>query len=114
MLAAPLLLTFIYFILRVGPLWHAGHVHLLALNSEVNMSRGSDQWNFAVADLAAVDRTKTPFVVMQWHRLMYSAADPSSSDWVWGNQVREQRRCVYECSGGVWFGPQFQQSLRTG
>ena len=65
----------------------AGPVHLLALNSEVNMSRGSAQWNFAVADLAAVDRTKTPFVVMQWHRLMYSPASPGSSDYSWGDQV---------------------------
>ena len=80
-------------------------MHLLALNSEVNMSRGSDQWNFAVADLAAVDRTQTPFVVMQWHRLMYSAADPSSSDWVWGNQVRANSSAV----SLVW--PEFSFNL---
>ena len=60
-------------------------MHILHLNSELDMSTNSAQWNFTVADLAAVNRTRTPFVVAQWHRLMYSAADSSSSDYTWGD-----------------------------
>lgn len=65
----------------------AGHMHLLALNSEVDMAPGSAQWNFAAADLAAVNRSHTPFVVVQWHRLMYSASPTSNSDYSWGDTV---------------------------
>ena len=47
------------------------------------MTRGSPQQQFAIADLAAVNRTKTPFVVVTWHRLMYSgAAVTDSGEWL--------------------------------
>lgn len=75
--------------------WYAldfGPVHLLALNSELNMAPGSVQWEFAAADLAAVNRSSTPFVVVQWHRLMYSAAASSNSDYQWGDKVRQAGR----------------------
>ena len=42
------------------------------------MAPNSAQWNFFVADMAAVNRTKTPFVVVQVHRLMYAAAASSN------------------------------------
>lgn len=79
----------------------AGHLHLLALNSEVDMAPGSAQWNFAAADLAAVDRARTPFVVVQWHRLMYSAAPVSNSDYTWGDTVGGVGACLC-CE--VWCG----------
>ena len=37
------------------------------------MLQGSPQQRFAMADLAAVNRTLTPFVVAMWHRGMYVA-----------------------------------------
>ncbi len=43
------------------------------------MSRGSPQQQFAIADLAAVNRTRTPWVVVSWHRLMYSGAADTDS-----------------------------------
>lgn len=85
----------------------SGHVHLLALNSEIDMSPGSAQWNFAVADLAAVDRSKTPFVVMQWHRLMYSAAASSNSDYQWGDTVRAMCTCLVSRMPGMIYGAFF-------
>jgi hypothetical protein len=43
------------------------------LPAELNMLQGSPQQRFAMADLAAVNRTLTPFVVAMWHRGMYVA-----------------------------------------
>jgi hypothetical protein len=71
----------------------AGPVHILSLNSEIDMAPGSAQYAFAQADLAAVNRTRTPFVVMQWHRPMYSAASPSSNDFQWGDTVGGKQYC---------------------
>jgi len=62
-----------------------GPIHFLQLSSELNVSRGSTQQLFAITDLAAVNRTRTPFVVVSWHRLMYSGAANTSSDFTFGN-----------------------------
>ena len=69
---------------------------MLGLNTELDMAPGSAQWNFAVADLAAVDRRRTPFVVVQYHRLMYSAAPAGNSDYTWGDTV-SWCLCRHEC-----------------
>ncbi len=53
--------------------------HRGPLAAELNMTRGSPQQQFAIADLAAVDRTRTPWVVVSWHRLMYSGAADTDS-----------------------------------
>jgi hypothetical protein len=48
-------------------------VHFVMLNSEANCSRGSEQHSWLQADLAAVDRCATPFVVLLGHRAMYNS-----------------------------------------
>ena len=62
--------------------WHSmdlGPIHFVFLSSELDMSAGSPQQKWVIADLAAVDRVKTPFVVVQWHRLMYSVRGRSAA-----------------------------------
>lgn len=70
------------------------------------MNPGSEQWAFAAADLASVDRSRTPFVVVQWHRLVYSAAPTSNSDYMWGDTVRWAEggggACRHPASGRSW------------
>jgi len=46
--------------------------HFLVLNTEMPSSNGSRQFSFVEADLAAVDRRLTPWVVVLGHRQMYS------------------------------------------
>ena len=50
-----------------------GPVHFLNLNTEMASTNGSRQFAFVDADLAAVDRTATPWVFVFGHRQMYSA-----------------------------------------
>ncbi|KAL6770803.1 hypothetical protein ACKKBF_B32745 [Auxenochlorella protothecoides x Auxenochlorella symbiontica] len=49
-----------------------GPIHFLQLNTEANFEPGSAQHDFAVADLAAVNRSVTPWVVAGFHRMMYT------------------------------------------
>ncbi|WIA30564.1 hypothetical protein OEZ86_000647 [Tetradesmus obliquus] len=59
--------------------WYAtqlGPVHLVMLSTEQNLAPGSAQYNFLAADLAAVNRSATPWVIVGMHRGMY-ADDPS-------------------------------------
>lgn len=47
---------------------YGGLVHFVALSTEHNFTTGSTQYNWLLADLAAVDRTATPWVIVAMHR----------------------------------------------
>ncbi|KAK8508078.1 hypothetical protein V6N13_055532 [Hibiscus sabdariffa] len=49
-----------------------GPVHFVYMSTETNFLPGSNQYNFLKHDLESVDRMKTPFVVFQGHRPMYT------------------------------------------
>ncbi|RLM86745.1 putative inactive purple acid phosphatase 2 [Panicum miliaceum] len=53
----------------------SGVVHFVYMSTETNFLQGSDQYNFLKADLEKVNRTRTPFVVFQGHRPMYTSSD---------------------------------------
>ncbi|KAF6165186.1 hypothetical protein GIB67_000770 [Kingdonia uniflora] len=53
----------------------AGVVHFLFMSTETNFLPGSNQYNFIKSDLEIVDRKKTPFVVVQGHRPMYTTSN---------------------------------------
>ncbi|KAI4314098.1 hypothetical protein L6164_027035 [Bauhinia variegata] len=52
-----------------------GAVHFVYISTETNFLRGSNQYNFLKHDLESVDRKKTPFVVVQGHRPMYTTSN---------------------------------------
>ncbi|XP_010258128.1 PREDICTED: probable inactive purple acid phosphatase 2 [Nelumbo nucifera] len=52
-----------------------GVVHFVYISTETNFLPRSDQYNFIKHDLQAVDRRKTPFVVVQGHRPMYTTSN---------------------------------------
>ena len=52
-------------------------VHFLF--AEIAFNRDSPQQRWLVADLAAVNRKLTPFVVVTMHRPLYIAAPPTDS-----------------------------------
>lgn len=64
--------TFRYYAPRAAPLdatrsWYSfntGNVHFLILDSERPTQHGSPQHSFAAADLAAVNRSVTPWIVV--------------------------------------------------
>ncbi|XAR55923.1 Phosphodiesterase I [Bertholletia excelsa] len=51
-----------------------GAVHFVYISSETNFLPGSSQYDFIKHDLESVNRTKTPFVVVQGHRPMYTSS----------------------------------------
>ncbi|XP_074309662.1 putative inactive purple acid phosphatase 2 isoform X2 [Silene latifolia] len=65
--------------------FNMGSVHFVYLSTETNFLQGSDQYNFLKHDLENVDRKKTPFVVVQGHRPMYT-----TSNEIWDAPIRER------------------------
>ncbi|CAK9142398.1 unnamed protein product [Ilex paraguariensis] len=52
-----------------------GVVHFVYISTETNFLPESSQYNFIKNDLESVDRAKTPFVVVQGHRPMYTTSN---------------------------------------
>lgn len=55
--------------------FNMGAVHFVYISTETNFLPGSNQYNFLKHDLESVDRKKTPFVVVQGHRPMYTTSN---------------------------------------
>merc|ERR1719174_843738 len=55
--------------------FNVGHTHFTMLSSEHDFTIGSPQWQWMVSDLAKVDRSSTPWLVVTSHRGMYLASD---------------------------------------
>ncbi|KAL5193199.1 putative inactive purple acid phosphatase 2 [Glycine soja] len=51
-----------------------GAVHFVYISTETNFVPGSKQYDFLKHDLESVNRSKTPFVVVQGHRPMYTTS----------------------------------------
>eukprot|EP00948_MAST-09A_sp_MAST-9A-sp1_P002947 g2947.t1 len=99
-------------------------IHVVSICTECDFAKGSKQWSWIEGDLASVDRTKTPWVIMGGHRpalidspydtnptyhtgdqevsrLMLSAFEPL---WVkynvamcfWGHHHTYQRMCAFK------------------
>ena len=50
---------------------NVGAAHVLTLNTLIPYAAGSPQWAFMVADLAAVNRTATPWLIVVFHMPIY-------------------------------------------
>ena len=53
--------------------YEVGGVHVVALSAYEDISPDSVQTKFLEADLAAVDRARTPWVVCAWHPPVYNS-----------------------------------------
>ncbi|CAM8956085.1 unnamed protein product [Rhodiola kirilowii] len=54
--------------------FNTGSVHFLYISTETNFLPGSSQYDFIKRDLESVDRKKTPFIIVQGHRPMYTTS----------------------------------------
>jgi hypothetical protein len=62
-------------------MWYSfdwGNVHVAMMDSEHDWQVGSNQHSWLEADLAAVDRSRTPWVVVTSHRPIYSTVECES------------------------------------
>lgn len=58
-----------------GVFWHSydfGSLHTVVLSSEHRCGPGSNQYAWLQRDLATVDRSRTPWVIVEMHRPMYN------------------------------------------
>ncbi|KAK9107374.1 hypothetical protein Syun_023385 [Stephania yunnanensis] len=55
--------------------FNAGVVHFLYISTETDFLPRSDQYNFIKHDLENIDKRKTPFIVVQGHRPMYTTSN---------------------------------------
>lgn len=55
--------------------YDVGSVHFLYISTETNFLKGGSQYEFIKQDLESVNRKKTPFVVVQGHRPMYTTSN---------------------------------------
>uniref|UniRef100_A0A1J3G7S3 Purple acid phosphatase n=1 Tax=Noccaea caerulescens TaxID=107243 RepID=A0A1J3G7S3_NOCCA len=51
-----------------------GSVHFVYISTETDFLKGGKQYGFVKSDLESVNRSKTPFVVVQGHRPMYTTS----------------------------------------
>lgn len=61
-----------------GPFWYSydsGLVHTTVISSEHDLSPGSRQYKWLKSDLSAVNRTLTPWLVVELHRPLYLNVD---------------------------------------
>ncbi|KAF8097152.1 hypothetical protein N665_0293s0002 [Sinapis alba] len=55
-----------------------GSVHFVYISTETDFLEGGKQYSFIKSDLESVNRSKTPFVVVQGHRPMYTTSTKGS------------------------------------
>ncbi|KAL1551117.1 prolyl aminopeptidase [Salvia divinorum] len=68
--------------------FNMGVVHFVYLSTETNFLTGSKQYEFLKNDLESVNRTKTPYVVVQGHRPMYTTSH-ETRDYLFRERLRE-------------------------
>ncbi|KAI8467130.1 MAG: Metallo-dependent phosphatase-like protein [Monoraphidium minutum] len=76
------------------PFWYAfdyGSVHFVAVSTEHDLEPGSRQYEWLAAELAAVDRCRTPWLVLLMHRPIYVVYPHKSN-----RQVGEHIRAALE------------------
>jgi hypothetical protein len=49
------------------------YLHIVGLSTETDFSRSSNQFKWFIDDMEKVNRTKTPFVVVMFHRPFYNS-----------------------------------------
>ena len=72
-----------------GPLWYSydfGSVHYTYIDSEESQDAGSPQLTWLQADLAAVDRSKTPWVLVFQHRPLLCSTQGEEGDHIPGGK----------------------------
>ncbi len=71
------------------PWWSydVGIMHFVGMSTEHNFTIGGDQYKFLQADLAAVNRSVTPWIIFNGHRPMYVSSDFNDTELSFSDQA---------------------------
>ena len=67
-----------------GVFWYSfeeGPVHVAVVSSEHNWTKGSRQYTWLENDLASVNKSVTPYIVLATHRMMYTTQTHEVGDY---------------------------------
>ena len=83
-----------------GIFWYSfnvGPVHIVMMSTEHDWTKGSEQYKFLEQDLASVNRTSTPWVILTGHRMMYTTQMCEDADYkVSLNMQEEMEDLIYK------------------
>ena len=80
-------------------LWYSfdwGNVHVAMMDSEHDWRSGSHQYSWLEADLAAVNRSITPWVIVTSHRNIYSTQECEEGNYVISTFMRQALDPLFE------------------
>ncbi len=80
-------------------------VHVVMLNPYTNTSVGSSQYGWLKADLAKVDRSRTPWIIAAFHCPWYNSNDDHRDEF---------QALAMQVANVVWFGSARFGSVRLG
>ena len=102
-----------------GVFWYSydfGSVHTVVISSEHDLSHGSPQFDFLLHDLKNVDRSVTPWVVLETHRPLYEGE--TGNQWMANTRVGESMRhaiedLLYDYEVDIVLGGHYHEYHRT-
>jgi hypothetical protein len=78
--------------------FNSGNIHFLVMTMEVSFLKGSEQYNWIVADLKSVNHTRTPWIVVTGHRPLYTSSNVPS-DHLFAEHIRLELEDIFMAYG---------------
>ncbi|XP_065181065.1 uncharacterized protein LOC135811751 [Sycon ciliatum] len=98
------------------PFWYShdyGLIHVVWLSTEHDFYPSSDMYKFLVADLATVNRTRTPWVFVMGHRPMYCSRVASANYIIQVHQREAYEDALYRFGVDVFWSGHYHSYERT-
>jgi len=99
-----------------GVYWYSfdhGFVHTIMISSEHDLSPKSLQYQWLERDLLAIDRTKTPWVIVESHRPMYMIEDVPSNTLVGIHMRKDFESLLYQHNVDLYLAGHYHAYFRT-
>eukprot|EP01119_Soliformovum_irregulare_P003241 TRINITY_DN1359_c0_g1_i4.p1 TRINITY_DN1359_c0_g1~~TRINITY_DN1359_c0_g1_i4.p1 ORF type:complete len:646 (-),score=157.05 TRINITY_DN1359_c0_g1_i4:34-1869(-) len=77
-------------------------VHIVAISTESAFGKGSKQYEWLKSDLANVNRSKTPWIIIMGHRPMYFFPEVTNNEWLDHFREIEPLMNKYEVNLALW------------
>lgn len=99
-----------------GVFWYSynmGNVHTVMLSSEHDLSPNSEQYQWLEKDLTLVNRTMTPWLIVESHRPMYNIEDIPANTKVGIGMRREFENLLAEHNVDLFLSGHYHSYMRS-